>query len=247
MQSAFCSRAWQQRVPSVAAPYRPSRVLTQHGCVGCLRTAKDASKPLCSLLRLDHRAVCPAYSVLARDAQSFTSRFGMQAAMLCSGQQWAIVRRPQRVPSSTKAIQRAENATARIPKKPVRASQRWSKGLLVPQRLLSASPAEVLLGPSLTYRACYLPSVMKQSGTFGMRLPCVAVPRPLVRVYACVRQCLAERKTPRSDVASTMGPVFAWSPPSPPACRVSLLMLQAPSCMPSRTQAEPLAQRVALP
>ena len=70
--------------------------------------------------------------------------------MLRGGLHFAIARRPQRMPPPTTAIQRAEDATARRPKKPFQAAQRWSKGLLVPQRLLSARPAEVRLGPSLT-------------------------------------------------------------------------------------------------
>ena len=38
-QSAVCSRDELQQDRSAAEPCRPSRVLTQHGCVGCLRAA----------------------------------------------------------------------------------------------------------------------------------------------------------------------------------------------------------------
>ena len=114
----------------------------------------------------------------------------MRFALSHGGLRWTIAGRPPSFPHPVHAVQRGDDATARAPRG-AKAAQRWGK-CLVPQRLLSANPAQVDL-LDLTPLVLSKPTAAFMSGlyAFARCWRCSTI-RPRV---ACVSQtsggCLA--------------------------------------------------------
>jgi len=103
----------------------------------------------------------------------------MQLTLPRGGLRWTIDRRPPRLAHPAHAVQRGDNATARAPRGAI-AAQRWGK-CFVPQRLLSANPAQV----DLLDLTCSVPA--KSEHCICSRYVCVCMVLAIIdRLSACV-------------------------------------------------------------